>query len=151
MHVNDPVTDKQKKFARDLGIKFRRDISFGELSLLITQARKNQPPTENQVKFAYNLGIEFDETTIKGWELRKLLDAEVARQSREALRDNPNLKLGSQIMYKGNPYTIDELNRRRWKLRLMPCFRSPSVRTVWVMILTVKSAEAVEVRQPSAS
>ncbi|MDZ4659217.1 MAG: hypothetical protein SH868_16720 [Bythopirellula sp.] len=33
----DPATDKQKEFADDLGIKYPKDITKGELSALISQ------------------------------------------------------------------------------------------------------------------
>lgn len=35
---NDPATEKQKSFADDLGIKYRKNITKGELSDLISEA-----------------------------------------------------------------------------------------------------------------
>ncbi len=144
MDYDGTPSDAQIKFAKDLGIEFDSTTTAGRLSALITKARNDQPPSEAQVQFAINLGIEFDPTTITKGEMSKLLDAEVAKQSRDALRSNPALRIGKVVMYKDVAYRIDDINRKKWKLRLEPCRRTAGATAKWVMIITLKDAVEVE-------
>lgn len=105
--------------------------------------RMREPATEPQKKLASDLGLEFSPEITFG-DMRRLLDAEVEKQSLAALENNPALSVGTSIRYKDNLYTIAEVERNQWKLRLVPRGTWQGSRQLRVMILSVKNAEAVE-------
>ena len=138
-------TVPQIDYARRLGIEFDEEtITFGELSRRIDAIKPSRRPSEKQIEVARSLGIELDEELITGPELHTLLDQEIARQSRAALRANPVLKVGETIMYKSHPYEITAIDQRRWRVQLKPCHKGYG-RSVAPWIITLKDAVHVDV------
>lgn len=140
----DGLTEPQTALARKLGIPFDDYTTPGELGNAIAESLRTQRPTLPQIEFAHNLGIPFDEVTITAKELSRMLDAEIARQSQEALRDNPVLIVGETVEYKGEVYEITSINRRRWRIQLKPCFKGHG-RGVRPLIITLKDAVHVNI------
>ena len=52
-----PATERQKEFARNIGIPFDEGISKGEMSKLLDKRLAKIPPSEGQLKLAKELGI----------------------------------------------------------------------------------------------
>jgi hypothetical protein len=141
-----PATPKQREYAVALGINVRDDMTFGEVSDKINEALQTRLPSPSQIEFAHNLGIEFDEATVTYTELHDLLNIEIAKRSKAAMRDNADLRAGKTIMYKDKPYEIVFIGgrRKRWVADLKPCYKGLG-RRVTVMIITIQDARHVNV------
>jgi len=149
-----PASDRQKKYAQDLGIDFPKDVTQMTLGVLITEAKQKLGPSDKQKDFARSLDIEFDDSTTAS-QLSKLMDAEIAKRSRAAISSNPALTAGEMIMHKGVPYKITFIgqHRGRWSAKLEPVFRRKGLKTLNVMVLTIADAKRAtqEQLQRSAS
>ena len=80
-----PATEKQKEYARRLGIGFGEGIGKRDMSALIG-ARAPWEASAKQKAFARRLGIAFD-AEIKKSDIGKLIDAALAEK--RARRRNP--------------------------------------------------------------
>lgn len=100
----DPTPGQRRK-ARALGIEYPADIKRGALSDLIDIALQTRAPSPEQLAFAKALDIEvtddmtFDDVSAK-------LDEVIGEKSRAAMKNNPALRAGKVVMYKGMPYEI---------------------------------------------
>lgn len=146
-----PATPNQRAYARRLGIEFDEEtITGGEISRLIDEAkaadRRKRMPSERQIEFARNLGIAFTSLTTEA-ELSELLDAEIAKLTREALTTNTALREGRVIVHGGVVYRIEFLGRRRGRgypvVDLRPYFDDELPVRRNVMVISVAGATPV--------
>ena len=92
-----PATDRQKTYARDLGISFRENIDIDAMSLLINKALGNvdRIPASDDLRFqAWRLGIEFGDSVSEG-RLTELITW--YRQATAASVELPNPVAGTEL------------------------------------------------------
>jgi hypothetical protein len=144
MDYKGPASDQLCHFAQTLGLDFEpEEITARELILLIVKARTDEPPTYYQARFAMNLDIDFDPITITKREISRLLSVEVAAQSRKVLETNPALASGKTVMVGNRVFDIVAINRRSWKVTMVPFGGGDSVTK---LILSVADAQAVSIK-----
>ncbi len=127
MYLSKPATERQKEVARDLGIEFPRDITWGELHLLMIKKKPRMlridPPTPSQLDLARRLGIEVEPGTVTKTYLVALINDTIETQTQDVLRNNPAVKTGNTIRYDGGKYVIKKLgtiNSEKWQAMLVP-------------------------------
>ncbi|HEU4914458.1 MAG TPA: hypothetical protein VFT16_03595 [Candidatus Saccharimonadales bacterium] len=113
--IRDPYaepTPGQRRKARELGIDVPAGIKKGALSDLIDGFIQSRLPTDEQLTFAAALDITVP-PEMTSVELDAMLDRVVRERSIQAMKENPDLRAGKIIMYKGMPYTIESVGNMR--------------------------------------
>ena len=147
-----PPTEKQVRYAHDLGIKFNSTTTKSGLSAMISMAKANLPPSKRKLEFARSLGVKFDPHTTDQ-QLGKLIDAALARESRKVLSDNSALKVDNIIMHKQWPYRITKIDRRnrRQSVSLDPFLSPEGMRRTTVKIVTLAQSMLASERELQAA
>lgn len=143
-----PPTERQLNFAKKLGIEIPDNITKIDLSLLIDETKNSIPPTADQLALAKVLEIDIGGMNKQsvGW----AIDAELNKRGQAAMRKNPQLRAGKQIIYNDNAYEITFIGTKKYGhskrcvAQLKPVYKGRG-KAVTVAVTTIADAKPVSV------
>lgn len=112
---NGPATNKQIKFARDLGLAVPPGITIEDLARMIDAA----PPTAEQRRICRDLGIEVP-ANITAVELNRRIKVATIQVGQHVLRTNRYLRVGACIGHNGDPHIITAVWPETGRVTLQP-------------------------------